>query len=125
MTVPQFLAGSFHYQKMTSVSDVQSIIDALVTQLELDGWTCPVGGVGVSPTTMQSPARSDYMRFTVVLTRNSATRLYIQMYDHNGYALTPTPSSGTSLNINSSPTIVYLFTGRGGIRQLSTFQKPA
>jgi|WetSurMetagenome_2_1015567.scaffolds.fasta_scaffold403373_2 hypothetical protein len=111
MAVPQFLAGNFHYLKRTSVTDVQSVINDLYTQLLIDGWTCTVGGTGVSPTTMQSPVRTDYALFTVVLTRNSATCLYIQMYDHNGYELTPTPSSTNSLNIDASPTAVYFFTG--------------
>ena len=111
MAVPQFLAGNFHYLKRTAVTDVQSIIDDLYVQLLLDDWTCTVGGTGVSPTTMRSPARSDYARFTIVLTRNSATRLYIQMYDHNGKEVSVTPGAAYSLNIGATPTVVYFFTG--------------
>jgi len=34
------------------------------------------------------------------------------VYDHNGYELTPTPGATDSLNLDSSPTIVYFFTGQ-------------
>jgi hypothetical protein len=113
MAVPQFLAGDFHFFTRLNVVDVQTIINDVYTQLLLDGWTCTAGGDEISPTTMRSPARADYARFSITMTRISDTVLQWQVYDHTG-ALCSSSTDGfrrTTITAAGAGTSVYYCTG--------------
>jgi len=102
MGVPVHYNTQFTYREHVAVVDVQTIIDDLYTDLvTTGGWTCTVGGVGVTPTTYKTPTRSDGAFFTITLTRISATRLSFIMYDNIG--LLVNNQTDTRLDIAASP----------------------
>jgi hypothetical protein len=108
MSIPQFLAGSFRYLSTAAVTDVQTIIDDLYTELIANGWTCTVGGSGLSPSTFLSPVRADQIRITLTLTRASATALTIDMLDDAGLAIT---AASVTLNVDAGGNTVKYSTG--------------
>lgn len=108
MSVPQFLSVAYRYLKISSVTDVQTIINSLYTELIANGFTCTGGGSGLTPTTMLSPLRADRLRFSILLTRTSATQLTIAVYDDMGVLITTT---SLVVQIEATGNDVYLCTG--------------
>lgn len=113
MSVPQFLASSYRYLKRTGVVDVQTIINDVYAELIALGWTCTAGGSGLTPTTMLSPVRSDELRFSVKMTRYSATQLDWTMYDAAGVQVSSPYSASYRQTITSggAGTNVHYITG--------------
>lgn len=111
MAVPQFLSSSFRYLSRTNVVDVQTIINDVYAELIANGWSCTAGGSGLTPTTMLSPARSDYARFSITMTRISATILQWQAYDHAGNLFSSTSDSARRQVISATNTTMYYCTG--------------
>ncbi len=112
MAAPNFLASSFRYLALVTVTDVQTIIDNLYSELVTNGspaWTCTVGGVGQSPTEFKSPARADGLSFTINLTRDSATRLSWLVKDQWGVLVNN--QTNTKQDIDATGTNVHLYTG--------------
>ncbi len=56
MSVLPCYSTAFRYLNTPGVTDVQTIIDTLYAELVTNGgWTCTVGGIGLSPTEFRSP----------------------------------------------------------------------
>jgi hypothetical protein len=109
MAVPEFLNCSYRYFQRASVTDVQTIINDLYTELVTNGgWTCTQGGSGQTPTTFLSPARSDGVSFNAQLTRDSATRLSWVVKDQFGLQINN--QTNTKQDIDAGGTTVNLFT---------------
>lgn len=91
MTAPSFLNTDFAYLRLTGVTDVQSIMDALLTMLETTLSATPTGVFPttqrwstVSGTTYKSPVDARGRWGQVALTRTSITRLRLQVSDPSG-----------------------------------------
>ncbi len=114
MSTPTFLASSFRYLSTTGVTDVQTIIDKVILECVTNGspaWTTTVGGTGISPSEVKSPAgATGGARFTFNMTRVTATRLAIIVKDHLGLLV----NNGTDsrLDIDVAGNTVVLFTGQ-------------
>ena len=112
MAVPAFLNSSFRYKESLAVVDVQTIINDLIAECVTSGspaWTTILGGTGVSPSTIQSPTRSDGLFFTVNMTRISATEIQFIVKDHNGVLVNNQTS--TRLDIDVAGSTVHYYTG--------------
>lgn len=111
MAIPNFLNSNYRYLSVSGITDVQSIIDNLVGELVTNGdWSVVSGGVGVSPTTLKSSVRPvDGAFIQVVITRNSATRIQYQAYDHGGLLINNQTSC--QQDIDAGGTEVRFFTG--------------
>lgn len=115
MAVPSFLNGTFGYHVLLAVTDVQTIIDALYTELVTNlGWSCTAGGVGNPNTTYKTPVGPQGEFFTVNLQRagvSAITTLQIIMTD--SYGLVVNNETHQHLFIDAGGTDVYLYMGIG------------
>lgn len=110
MGVPAFLNSSFRYFMRSTVTDVQTIINDLYSELVTNGgWTCTQGGVGQSPTAFLSPTRADGVSFKIQLTRDSATRLSWVVTDQWG--LQVNNQTNTKQDIDAGGTNIHYYTG--------------
>ena len=110
MTIPVHWASAYRYKETLAVTDVQTIINDLYSELVTNGgWTCILGGSGQTPTTYKSPARADGLFFTIKLTRISATRIAYIVNDHNGMLVNN--QTDTRQDIDVAGTTVHYYTG--------------
>jgi hypothetical protein len=110
MSVLPCYSTTFRYLNVPGVTDVQTIIDTLYAELVTNGgWTCTVGGIGLTPTEFRSPARADGAFFTVNLTRTSATRLSWVIRDQ--YGIQVNNQTSTKQDIDAGGTAIDCFTG--------------
>ncbi len=110
MAVPAHWNSDFRYKETLAVTDVQTIIVDLYSELVTSGgWTSSQGGQGQSPTTFKSPDRADGLFFTVQCTRVSATRIGYVVKDHNGMQVNAQTSS--TQDIDAGGTTVHYYTG--------------
>lgn len=104
MAVPAFLASSYRYLKLSGIVDVQSILDALATELAAVGWTNNGGGSYTSPVDAGGRLHTD------VFTRMSAAALEMLTKDQNGVdLLTHRMQLNTAAGLAND---VFLFTGQ-------------
>jgi hypothetical protein len=108
MSVPQFLASAYRYKIDAGVTDVQTIINSVYAELIANGWTCTVGGSGLTPTTMLSPVRSDRIRFSLTLTRTAATTLTLSVIDDLNC---PVTAAAKTINIDAGGSDIRYCTG--------------
>ena len=110
MAIPYFLDTYYDYDFIGGVTDVNTIITALNTQLvttppAASKWT-DTGGTGVGP--FRSPADTNGNYFTITLARVSATHLHFSMVDRYGLPVGANvpidiDGGGTDVNIYSGP----------------------
>lgn len=108
MAIPQFLSSEFRYKSTSSVTDVNTIISDLNSELTSlsDPWT-DLGGTGVGP--WRSPSRSDGAFIKITATRISATRIAWVVNDHNGMLVNN--GTDTRQDIDTAGTTVCYYTG--------------
>jgi hypothetical protein len=100
MAVPLFLAGDYRYLATTGVTDVNTIISDLQTELPANGWTETSAGV------FQSPA-DDFGRYVVLtVSRISATAIQFKVVDHAAVTI-----YDGSFYIDAAGTEVRYYTG--------------
>lgn len=100
MAVPLFLAGDYRYLATTGVTDVNTIIADLQTELPANGWTETSAGV------FQSPA-DDFNRYVVLtVSRLSATWIQFKVVDHAAVTI-----YDGSFYIDAAGTQVRYYTG--------------
>ena len=110
MGIPAHWNSTFRYKEALAVVDVQTIINDLYTELVTNGgWTCPVGGVGETPTEFKSPTRSDGVFITLNCSRISATRMAYMAKDHMGLLINN--QTDTRQDIDGTGTTVHYYTG--------------
>lgn len=106
MAVPSFLSTEYGYTQLALITDVQDIIDELVTVLTglSNPWSHSTG-------TFTSPqdAGGNYVEFT--LTRISATNLEVVVVDHVNRNMLGTGSTARRMQIPASGDRVSIFYG--------------
>ena len=111
MAVPDFLAGAlntdFRYFSRAGVTDVNTIISDLNTELIALGWT-DASGVGTGP--FKTPTRADGAFIVLTLARTSAVRLSLVVTDPAGMVVTP--AAGLEVDIDAGGTEIRLYTGK-------------
>lgn len=90
MAVPAFLSSAYRYRLVTAVTDVQSILDALATELAALSWTDEGGG------TYKSPVDAVGRFFKLNLTKASTLVMKMIAYDQNGVTIATRRCNGTS-----------------------------
>ena len=107
MAVPDFLNHGFRYFTRAGVTDVNTIISDLMSELVTNGSFTDVGGTGVGP--FKSPVGADGSYFSITLARTSATRLNWLVYDQWGLLINNQTSNNQ--DIDAAGTMVRYYTG--------------
>jgi len=109
MSVPNFLSGNFRYLSRPGVTDVNTIISDLASELAANGWTDIGSPPGGGP--FKSPVNAtDGSYFKLTLTRVSATALLLLINDMFGTAINY-DTSGAQQYIDAGGTEIRCFSG--------------
>jgi hypothetical protein len=113
MAVPDFLSSAFRFTTLAAVTDVNTIIAGLNTELVTNGTWTDTGGTGVGP--FKSEVGVDGTFFTLTVARLSATEIQYTVNDWTGI-LVYNPrqvidAGGVNVIIASGPDYVYVESG--------------